>query len=339
MTDVRQDSIDELANWLHSGKGAVLATVVRTWGSSPRPVGSHLAINEDGNFVGSASGGCIEGAVVGEALEVIDDGQPRKLEFGVSDDQAWEVGLSCGGAIHVYVQPVVEATLERLLADREQKRPVALVTRLSDASHCLVYDTDTSGELSLTDAQSAEAQTLLRAGRSALLQENDGPLFVRSYVPPARMVIVGAVHIAQALAPMAALAGYEVTVVDPRSAFGRAERFPDVTLSNDWPDEALEALHLDSQTAVVTLSHAPKIDDPALSVALNSPAFYIGSLGSTRTHAKRVDRLTEAGLGEKLPRIHAPVGLKLGGRAPAEIAVSILAQVIQARYAFEGCAK
>jgi xanthine dehydrogenase accessory factor len=146
------------------------------------------------------------------------------------------------------------------------------------------------------------------------------------------MVIVGAVHITQALAPMAAMAGFEVTVIDPRRAFATAERLPGVTVTTEWPDEALARIGLDAQTAVVTLSHDPKLDDPALIAALQSQCFYIGALGSSRTHAKRVARLTEAGLADAIPRIRAPVGLDLGGRSPAEIAVSVLAQVIQARY-------
>lgn len=330
------DELGQLASWQRSGKRIALATVVQTWGSSPRPVGSHLAVNEEGGFVGSVSGGCIEGAVVGDALEVIETGEPRLLEFGVSDDQAWDVGLSCGGAIHVYVEVPEKGTLSRLLTAREIKKPVARITRLSDDHQTLVYEAGLSDELTLSlplnEECLIEARSMLCSGRSGLLQQADERVFVRSYVPPARMIIVGAVHITQALVPMATLAGYEVTVVEPRTAFARAELFPGIQLVKDWPDEALNALSLDSQTAVVTLSHDPKIDDPALIVALNSPVFYIGCLGSSRTHAKRIERLTEVGLGNQLARINAPVGISLGGRGPAEIAVSILAQVIQARY-------
>lgn len=334
-TGLHQEPLDVLAQlgcWLHNGRRVALATVVQTWGSSPRPEGSHLAVDGEGNFVGSVSGGCIEGAVVAEALEIIAGAKPRLLEFGVSDDQAWEVGLSCGGAIHVYVESVDAQTIEQLLAARAQKRSVAQVTRLQDGCATLLYDDELRGDLPLDASRLSEARTLLRSGRSGVLQRSESTLFVRSYVPRKRLILVGAVHIAQVLAPMATLAGYEVTVIDPRTAFGRQERFSNVTVSNDWPDEGLEKLALDSQSAVVTLSHDPKIDDPALAVALRSPAFYIGSLGSTRTHARRVERLTALGLGGQLHRIHGPVGIPLGGRAPAEIAVSILAQVIQARH-------
>jgi len=222
---------------------------------------------------------------------------------------------------------------ERVLADRAARRAVAVVTRLADGVQALVHDDETSGELSLTPEQLAETRQRLRGNRSGALDTSDEALFARCHSAPPRMILVGAVHIAQALAPMAAMAGYEVTVIDPRRAFATSERLPGVKMSSMWPDEALAQLGIDAGTAVVTLSHDPKLDDPALIAALTSRAFYIGALGSTRTHARRVERLTAAGLGDALARIHAPIGLDLGGRAPVEIAVAILAQVIQVRYA------
>ena len=229
----------------------------------------------------------------------------------------------------------MKATMfEQLLADRRAKRPVAVVTRLADGEEALVHEEESesenqdgvSGALALTPEQLAETRQRLRADRSGALASADGALFARCHVSAPRLVIVGAVDIAPALAPMAAIAG------DPRRAFATPQRLPGVSVTTEWPDEALERLGIDAQTAVVTLSHDPKLDDPALIVALQSDAFYIGSLGSTRTHAKRVARLAEAGLEEAIARIHAPVGLDLGGRAPAEIAVAILAQVVQARH-------
>jgi xanthine dehydrogenase accessory factor len=187
------------------------------------------------------------------------------------------------------------------------------------------------GELALTNEQLAEARSLLASGRCTTLASG-ADLFARAYVPAPRLLIVGAVHIAQALAPMAAAAGFEVIVIDPRGAFASADRFPGVQLSDEWPDEALARLGLDDKTALVALSHDPKLDDPALELALPSTLFYIGALGSRRTHEKRLERLRAAGLGELTGRIHSPVGLDLGGRSPAEIAVSILAEVIQVRY-------
>jgi len=323
----------QLRRWRAAGKGVALATVVKTWGSSPRPEGSHLAVEAGGAFVGSVSGGCIEGAVIGEAQAAIADGKPRLLEFGVSDERAWEVGLACGGRVQVFVERLNDERFERLLAERAAKRAVTLVTRLADGVQALVVGDDISGELELSAGQREEIRRRLRSDKSGTLESSDGTLFARCYSKAPRMVIVGAVHITQALAPMAAMAGFEVVVIDPRRAFATAERLPGVTVTTEWPDEALARIGLDAQTAVVTLSHDPKLDDPALIAALQSQCFYIGALGSSRTHARRVARLSEAGLADAIPRIHAPVGLDLGGRSPAEIAVSVLAQVIQARYA------
>lgn len=222
--------------------------------------------------------------------------------------------------------------LEQVSAARDQKRPIAVATRLADGAQSLCDGTTCTGEVALNAEQLAEARALLIAGRSAPLASSKDEIFLRSYAPPPKMVVIGAVHIAQFLAPMAALAGFEVIVVDPRRAFATEARFPGVTLVAEWPGPALAKVGLDEHTAVVTLTHDPKLDDPALQAALKSPVFYIGALGSKRTHGKRVERLREHGLAELAPRIHAPVGLDLGGRAAAEIAVSVLAQVIQERY-------
>jgi xanthine dehydrogenase accessory factor len=222
--------------------------------------------------------------------------------------------------------------LERILSARSAKRPIALATRLADGAQSLCDGATCTGQLELSAGQLAEARGLLTAGRSAALATANGEIFLRSYAPPPKLVVIGAVHIAQFLVPMAALAGFEVTVVDPRRAFATEARFPGVTLVTEWPGPALARIGLDDHTAVVTLTHDPKLDDPALRAALQSPVFYIGALGSTRTHAKRIERLREHGLAEAASRIHAPVGLDLGGRAASEIAVSVLAQVIQERY-------
>ena len=223
------------------------------------------------------------------------------------------------------------ALFERLQAATAAGISTALVTRLSDGAQSLFDGERWQGSLEVSEEQRAAGRRMLIADKSGMLAGTE-ELFVRSYARAPRLIVVGAGHISQFLAPMATLAGFEVTVIDPRRAFASAERFPGVTLLDAWPDEALEQLKLDATSAVVTLTHDPKLDDPALVAALASPAFYVGALGSTRSHAKRVARLTEAGLGGKVERIHAPVGLDLGGRAPREIAVSILAEVIQVRY-------
>lgn len=207
----------------------------------------------------------------------------------------------------------------------------SLVTRLADGAQALFDGRQWQGDLVLDAAQKAAALRMLVADKSGTLTDAEG-MFVRSYARPPRLIVIGAAHISQFLAPMATLAGFEVVIVDPRRAFATPERFEGVKLVHTWPDEALAELKLDATSAVVTLTHDPKLDDPALVAALKSPAFYVGALGSKRTHAKRVARLTEAGLADMIGRIHAPVGLDLGGRAPKEIAVSILAEVIQVRY-------
>jgi xanthine dehydrogenase accessory factor len=220
---------------------------------------------------------------------------------------------------------------ERLQTLSAAGASAAIVTRLSDGAQTLFDGEQWDGDVQLTDEQRKVVGNMLIANRSGMLPGSED-LFVRSYARPPRLIVVGAAHISQALAPMAAIAGFEVIVIDPRRAFASADRFPGVTLVNTWPDKALEQLKLDAVTAVVTLTHDPKLDDPALIAALRSPAFYVGALGSKRTHEKRVARLTQAGLGDAIARIRAPVGLDLGGRAPREIAVSIHAEVIQVRY-------
>jgi xanthine dehydrogenase accessory factor len=222
---------------------------------------------------------------------------------------------------------VKRAVLARLQEARAAKRPVALLTRLTDGEQIL-YPDDAA-----PDALAAEAEVALRADAARLATEGNAQWFVHPHNPPLRLIVVGAVHIAQALVPMALPLGFAVTVVDPRRAFATEERMGDrVTISSDWPDDALRALAPDARTAVVTLTHDPKLDDPALEIALRSPAFYVGSLGSRRTHAKRVARLTEAGLTEaEIARINAPVGLDIGAVTAPEIAVSILAQIVGAK--------
>jgi xanthine dehydrogenase accessory factor len=316
MDRAEHDRIPELAlDWHRGGKGAALATVIETWGSAPRQAGSQLAVSGDGAMMGSVSGGCVEGAVVEEALASLADGRPRVLTFGVSDDEAFAVGLACGGTIRVMVEPVGAGLPEALLADlvaaRAARRAMAYVMKLTDWSRRLV-------------APDEALAPRFRADRSGV----EGDEFIAIHNPPLRMIIVGAVHVAQPLTAMARACGYDPFIVDPREAFGSAARFPGEVISHDWPDEALAAIGLDARTAVVTLTHDPKLDDPAVRATLASAAFYLGCLGSSRTHAKRVARLTEAGFGEAdLARIHAPVGLDIGAQSPAEIAVSVMAEI------------
>lgn len=219
--------------------------------------------------------------------------------------------------------------LDRLLLARERKLPAVHLRWLALEREQLIVG-DEVDDLEESEAVTATVRDALRFDRGLSVETDDGTLFVQPFNPPLRLIVVGAVHIAQALVPMASLAGYEVVVVDPRRAFASDRRFPDVAVSQDWPDEALEALSIDARTAVVTLTHDPKLDDPALDVALRSPAFYIASLGSRRTHTARQERLKALGHGdEALQRIHGPAGLPLGAVSPAEIAVSVMAEMTQ----------
>ncbi|WP_170760315.1 XdhC family protein [Ruegeria lacuscaerulensis] len=312
----RFDNSPETAlNWHRQGKPTALATVVETWGSAPRRVGAQLVIGGDGSIEGSVSGGCVEGAVVVEALEAIEEGEARLLEFGVSDEDAFAVGLACGGTIRVLVEPVgkvlPELMLRELVDARARREPIAYEVNI---------------ETGHRDLRRNAYPDRLRMDRSGF--EEDGQTFVAVHNPPLKLIVVGAVHIAQALVPMARIAGYDPAIIDPRDAFASSARFPGETILTDWPDEAVAKLGMDARTAVVLLTHDPKLDDPALEAALRAGVFYIGALGSTRTHAKRVARLKDAGFTDaQISQIHGPIGLDIGAADPSEIAVSILAQM------------
>lgn len=316
--DISPDRIPEIAlKWAQEGRAPWLATVVETWGSAPRQPGAQMVVAGDGAMMGSVSGGCVEGAVVAEALA---GGSARLLTYGVSDENAFAVGLACGGTIRVLLEPVGDAPtalpvnlLTSLVAARAKPSAVTLETDLSTFARRL-----------LTPGQDATADRAMQADRS----QTDGARFLAVHNPPLRLIVVGAVQIAQALLPMARACGHAVTLIDPRSAFGSQARFPGEALVEDWPDEALPRLAPDARTAIVTLTHDAKLDDPAIAFALRSPVYYLGCLGSTRTHAKRLDRLRAQGFTEaELSRIHAPAGLDIGARSPAEIALSILAEL------------
>lgn len=307
-----------------------LATVVRTWGSAPRPAGSLLAATADGDFAGSVSGGCVEAQVLDAAARVLARRRAEILEFSVADERAWQHGLACGGDVTVLVEPAPDASILSAIMVRP---PIALVTDLASATHALVGPQSIEGPLPLSAEAVAAAREALRDDRSRPIDTEGRVLFATVFNPPLRLVVVGGVHIAQALAPLAAGLGLAMSVVDPRTGFASAARFPGVDVRTDWPDDALAALRPDSRTAVVSLTHDPKLDDPALEAALGSEAFYIGALGSSRTHAKRLERLRARGWAEPaLARIHGPVGLDLGGRKAAEIALSILAELVAVRY-------
>jgi len=309
--------------WGRMGRGVAIATVVEIFGSAPRPLGSHLAVDDEGVFCGSVSGGCVEGEVVTAALDVIEDGAPRLLNFGVADEAAWRAGLPCGGCVGVYVQKLDVACVKLLTEmndEHAQRRACALVAPLDGGAPWLLRASD-----AVDDALAAT----LREGRSALIEHQDKRLFVYVHRPPRRLVIVGAVHVAQALSTMARTAGFDVVIIDPRAAFAARERFPAAMVVTQWPDEALPQLGLDGHTALAALSHDPKIDDAALCLALASDCFYVGALGSMTSRARRIERLKAAGLTEAaLARLHAPIGLDIGAVSPAEIAISVMAEIV-----------
>jgi len=334
----------QAVEWMRQGVPVALATVVRTWGSSPRPAGSHLAVAADGRFAGSVSAGCVEGAVIQEAEGVLAGGAPRRLEYGVTNEEAWAVGLSCGGKLEILLAPADRDCLEAILARVEADIPVAMALSLDAPSDAAADGTATrtadgaapgagvAPRVVFPDepGQTGEvARRALREDRTLAFDDAEPALLLRPYNPAVRLVLVGAVHITRALAAMAAELGWRVTVVDPRRAFAESDYVRAAEVVHAWPDEAMGGMELGPRTAVVTLSHDPKIDDPALFQALRSSAFYVGALGSTRTHGRRLDRLREEGVEPAdLARIHGPVGLDIGARSPEEIAVSILSEIV-----------
>jgi xanthine dehydrogenase accessory factor len=287
------------------GAPMALATVIETWKSAPCPVGTHMLVHQDGRFVGSVSGGCVEGDILQVAADVIGQNSFAVRRYGVADGSAWEVGLPCGGDIVVLVQNV---------------SPDFFPGKLFGA----IIDASGSGETLLIG-------TNLETGQSSIVERDDGILFANRYLPPRRLIIVGAVEIAAALSDIARSMGIEVTLVDPRARFLTRERFPFATLDDRWPDEAIAALRPDHRTAIVTLSHDPKIDDPALVAALASPASYIGALGSKASHSKRLGRLAAAGIGaDKHARIEGPAGVAINAISAPEIALSIAGSMLRA---------
>ena len=323
--------LGEAVKWRGGGRGVALATVVSTWGSSPRPVGSRLAVNDGGHFLGSVSGGCVEGEVLVAAEEAMETGRPILLEFGVSDDKAWSVGLACGGAIKVLVEPFADATFfASIVQGCGQGRSAACVVAL-DSGHRSLLDSESLRRLDLDEQTLRALRAVEAAGRDKLVETPAGRFFVEFWRPPLRLFIIGAVHIAQALAPIAATAGYDVTVIDPRGAFVTPERFAGVTIRAQWPEDYFAGNPLDESGALVALTHEPRLDDPALIAALRSPAFYIGALGSRGSAEKRRQRLRGLNIAESaLARIHGPIGLPIGAATPAEIAIAIAAEMTAA---------
>ena len=349
-----RDILPHLKLWRERGDRLALATVIKTWGSAPRAAGAKMAVNEKGDFVGSVSGGCVETAVISEAMKMIATGAPAKLlRFGVSDEQAWSVGLACGGSIEVLVEcwPArqtenaalpQEALLDVWLEDLAQAKPVVVARMLDEQAPglgrqvLLRRDGSERGELgdeSLANILRARAGAFFEREQAEVITAGATAVFVESIFPAPKLIIIGAVHIAIPLATIAKTLDYEVILLDPREAFATEERFPHVDrMLRQWPDEALMKIGIDAGTCIVILTHDPKLDDPALKFALQHRPAYLGVLGSKRTHEKRIKRLKEDGITEEqLATVHAPVGMDLGGRTPAEIALSIMAEIVALR--------
>jgi xanthine dehydrogenase accessory factor len=342
------DVLPTMVSWLDQKLDVALALVVKTWGSSPRQPGAWMVVNEKGEFAGSVSGGCVEAAVIDAAQKSIRSVETDLLHFGVADETAWEVGLACGGEIDIYLRPVtqdqpelVEAFLKMStsLGD-ESAYTVAHVVQGPQGYPGQYYFSSSSGarlagmDENLIRRVEGISKNEQRWTHTALedVESDEGTvtIFVERHLPPPKLIIIGGVHIAIPLAKQAKSLGFSVFIIEPREAFGKETRFPDIDgILHDWPDEGLEQIGIDPSTAIAVLTHDPKIDDPALRTALASPAFYIGALGSKKTQEKRRQRLLGGGVPEEnLERLHAPIGLNLGGRAPAEIALSIMAEIV-----------
>lgn len=297
--------------WIEEGDSVALATVIETWGSAPRKAGAQLVIRADGVFLGSVSGGCVEGTVIQQTMEMLaGEKHGLRLSFGVSTEDAWSVGLSCGGEISIWVERAQSSVLQGLISSIQSRIQVGLHLPMKDEAMTVVQEWSSTPTV------------------TSLIQPSGHALCV--YTPSPRIFIIGAVHIAQALVPMVQGVGYDVVVIDPRSIFLESERWHYVKRVSDFPEEYLPTQNLSPHDAVVALSHNPTFDDEALVLALEADAFYVGALGSRKNHAKRCERLQERGLTTtQVARISGPIGLNIGAQTPAEIAVSILAELIQ----------
>ncbi|NEE02140.1 XdhC family protein [Phytoactinopolyspora halotolerans] len=351
-----REVMSDLVSVVRRGGRAGLVTVVGTFQSAPRPAGASMLVTDTGEAVGSVSGGCIEGAVYELAQEVIAGGEPVKQRYGVSDDDAFAVGLTCGGTIDVFVEAVDAQTFPQLgaLAETVQRHePVALATVVSGpgepGAHLVVWPDTTEGSLGgqrLDDAVADDARGMLdqgitgvrRYGADGERRMDELEVLVQSFAPRPRMLVFGAIDFAAAVVRIGKFLGYHVTVCDARPVFATQRRFPDADeVVVSWPHDFLAGVSVDARTVICVLTHDPKFDVPLLEAALRTPAAYIGVMGSRRTHADRLARLRELGLSEEeLGRMSAPVGLDIGARTPEETAISIAAEIIAARWGGSG---
>lgn len=337
-----RDILSDLDRWRAENKPIALATVIQTWGSSPRRAGAKMALTPDGKITGSVSGGCVEGAVYEAGVDILKSNRPQLLHFGVADETAWEVGLACGGSIDIFVKPLDAAFFSALRSTLMEEQPAVVATvvrgpeKIVGREMLVREDATVTGTLGNgLDKQSVDLarETLAQGESRRVMVQDDVEVFLEVTLPPPTLIVIGGVHITVALVVLAKILGYRTVVIDPRSAFGTAERFPNVDrLIQHWPDDAFQQVPITQSTAIVMLTHDPKLDDPALKIALASPAFYVGALGSRTTQSKRCQRLLVDGLTEEqLNRLHGPIGLDIGAGTPEEIAISIMAEIVAAR--------
>jgi xanthine dehydrogenase accessory factor len=336
-----RDILADLILWNKEDTPIALATVVQTWGSAPRRAGAKMALASDGRIIGSVSGGCVENAVYEAGIESLKTNRPQLLHFGVADETAWEVGLACGGNIDIFVKPLDKDFFEILASVIENEKPAVQITVIHGPDELLgrellFHENGKVHGLLHTEWDEVVSklahETLANGISRRVVLNEDIEIFLEAILPSPTLIIVGGVHIAVSLTSMAKTLGYRTVVVDPRKAWGNKERFPNTDqLISAWPPDAFKQIQVTRSTAIVMLTHDPKIDDPALKIALNSSAFYVGALGSKSTHAKRRERLLKDGISEEqLSRLHAPIGLNIGAQTPEEIALAIMAQVVNA---------
>lgn len=328
------DIVSSIRKLNREGQTLAIATVINTWKSSPRPVGSALIISEDGEMTGSVSGGCVEGAVVKKALEIIKSRKSELLHFGISDADAWEVGLSCGGELDVFVQPFypkeIWNDMDELL--KQDEGFMLLSTLEENPQYSIVKANGESIGAAFEKSLLPELEQAFYEGDSKVL--SSGNHFVQVFPKRPVMLLIGSAHITVELTELAHMFGFETLLIDPRATFASKTRYKakPQTIHIQWPQEVLPNLKLDKNTYAVILSHDPKIDDEALKILLKSKVAYIGALGSRKTHAKRIERLKEYGFSsEEIDGIHAPIGIDIGSKLPREIALSVMAEVIKVK--------
>jgi xanthine dehydrogenase accessory factor len=317
-----KDILDTLERWTSEGLRVATATVVKTERSAPRDAGAMLAVSEREEIAGSVTGGCVEPAVYEEAREVLAGGEPRLRTYGIADEEAFEVGLPCGGTVHIFVDLIERDLVAPLATAIKDEEPVALEVKVSGEG---------VGQKRLVGlGEDGPAAELLARGETAIVETDDGEVFVSSFAPRPNMYVFGAVDHAAAVAQVGRFLGYRVTVCDARAKFATSERFPDVDeLVVEWPDRFLAAAPVDERTVICVLTHDHKFDVPLLKVALETPAGYIGAMGSRRTNEDRAERLKAEGVtDEQLERVKAPIGLNIGSRTPEEVAIAVAAEVV-----------